>query len=247
MADLLIIQFKRLNRQKLIYLYFVVMTSYILSNGIQLTSKGADEAGGYYAGGMFPIYCVQCHIDIIGPLFLAFICAFLISGERAAGMFKQPLLAGISKKELITVKTFCVIVVAFTCFLFTILLSAVITYIFWKNQLFTNIFECFLRFLLLAIPHITISLFWVLLSLYIPNIPGMLCASLIILLVNNLFSQFFEKYISAINFMYYFYAFSGYNGIPLKQDVITTGIIVNTITAFLFIVLITRRMKHITL
>lgn len=43
----------------------------------------------------------------------------------------------------------------------------------------------------------------------------MMCASLIILLVNNLLSQFFGSYISFIDFMYYLYAFSGYNGMEL--------------------------------
>ena len=49
---------------------------------------------------------------------------------------------------------------------------------------------------------------------------GMMCASLIILLVNNLFSQFFGSYISFIDFMYYLYAFSGYNGMELTGKMI---------------------------
>ncbi len=192
MTDLLKIQFKRLNQLKLVYLYAAVMAAYILSNGISFMKEGAEEAGGYYAGGMFVSDCICCYIDIVGPLFLALICAVLISSERSAGMFKQPLLTGISKMELIMAKTMSVITVAFACFLFTILFSTVVGCFFWGNEVFENASECLLRFWLLALPHITISLFWVFLSLYM-NLPGMLCASLIILLINNLFSQFFWK------------------------------------------------------
>lgn len=61
----------------------------------------------------------------------------------------------------------------------------------------------------------------------------MLCASLIILLVNNLFSQFFGAYISYFDFMYYLYAFSGYNGAELAGRIILSGILVSVITGII--------------
>ena len=91
---LLNIQFARLKRQKILYLFFVVMAVIIISNALQ-----EDNGMGYYAGGKFPTMCMQSYIDIVGTLFLSFISAVLICGEKASGMFRQPLLNGVSKKR----------------------------------------------------------------------------------------------------------------------------------------------------
>lgn len=101
--------------------------------------------------------------------------------------------------------------------------------------------------LLLIFPQTTMVLFFVLLSLYMSNISSMMCASLIILLVNNLFSQFFGNYISFIDFMYYLYAFSGYNGIELTDKMIVSGIAVNIITAIILVYGINRRTNSMTM
>lgn len=100
-TELLKIQLKRLNRQKLLYLYLVIMGALVISNGFQCADSSTNTGMEYYAGGNFPILCMQSHIDMIGPLFFSFICAVLISGERASGMFKQPLLNGVSKKATV--------------------------------------------------------------------------------------------------------------------------------------------------
>ena len=99
---LLNIQFARLKRQKILYLFFVVMAVIIISNALQEDSGTANFAAGYYAGGKFPTMCMQSYIDIVGTLFLSFISAVLICGEKASGMFRQPLLNGVSKKQLCT-------------------------------------------------------------------------------------------------------------------------------------------------
>ena len=78
-------------------------------------------------------------------------------------------------------------------------------------------------------------------------ISGMLCASLIILLVNNLFSQFLGAYLSYFNFMYYLYAFSGYNGAELTGKITLSGVLVNLITGTLFIYDIRRRTDRMIL
>ena len=75
----------------------------------------------------------------------------------------------------------------------------------------------------------------------------MMCASLIILLLNNLFSQFWGNYVSFIDFMYYLYAFSGYNGIALETDRIALGIAVNIVTGVILFYGIIRRTNHMTL
>ena len=75
----------------------------------------------------------------------------------------------------------------------------------------------------------------------------MMCASLIILLVNNLFSQFFGSYISFIDFMYYLYAFSGYNGMELTGNMIVLGIIVNFVTGIILVYGINRRTDRMTM
>lgn len=135
---LLNIQFARLKRQKIVYLFLVVITVIIISNAIQcadssennsmannemesysmpndsmlnnskdsnsmlndsMESNSMENYGmGYYAGGKFPTMCMQSYIDIVGTLFLGFISAVLICGEKASGMFAQPLLNGVSKK-----------------------------------------------------------------------------------------------------------------------------------------------------
>lgn len=78
-------------------------------------------------------------------------------------------------------------------------------------------------------------------------IAGMLCASLIILLVNNPFSQFLGAYLSYFNFMYYLYAFSGYNGAELTGKITLSGVLVNLITGTQLIYGIRRRTDRMIL
>lgn len=244
---LLNIQFARLKRQKILYLFFVVMALIIISNALQEDSGTANFAAGYYAGGKFPTMCMQSYIDIVGTLFLSFISAVLICGEKASGMFRQPLLNGVSKKQLLIAKTVSIFTVALICFLFVAIVSIITGFFLWGSHIFDNAQECFLQILLLAFPQITLVLFLVLLSLYMSNISSMMCASLIILLVNNLFSQFFGDYISLIDFMYYLYAFSGYNGIELTGKMIVLGVIVNIVTGIILVYGISRRTNSMTM
>lgn len=233
---LLNIQFARLKRQKILYLFFVVMAVIIISNALQ-----EDNGMGYYAGGKFPTMCMQSYIDIVGTLFLSFISAVLICGEKASGMFRQPLLNGVSKKQLLIAKTISISTVALICFLFVVIVSIITGFFLWGSHIFDHAQEYLLQMLLLAFPQITMVLFLVLLSLYMSNISSMMCASLIILLVNNLFSQFFGSYISFVGFMYYLYVFSGYNGMELTGKMIVLGIAVNVITGIILVYGISRR------
>lgn len=241
---LLNIQFARLKRQKILYLFFVVMTVIIIFNALQCAGGPEDNGMGYYAGGKFPIMCMQSYIDIVGTLFLSFISAMLICGEKASGMFKQPLLNGVSKKQLLIAKTVSIYTVALICFLFVAIVSIGTGYILWGSNIFDNAQEYFLQMLLLVFPQTTMVLFLVLLSLYMSNTSSMMCASLIILLINNLFSQFFGSYVSFIDFMYYLYAFSGYNGIELTGKMIVLGIAVNIVTEIILVYGISRRINN---
>ncbi len=244
-TGLLRIQFARIKRQKILYLYFAVMAVMFVSKALQCMKNPGEDAMGYYAGGRFPTFCMQTYIDIIGPLFLSFICAVLISGERVNGMLKQPLLSGASKKQLLTAKTVSILAVAGICFLFVVLSSAGIGFWFWGSHVFGYAREYLPQMLLLIVPQITMVLFMVFLSLHMSNIPSMMCASLIILLVNNLFSQFFGDYAAFVDFMYYLYAFSGYNGIELKSGSIVLGILVNLVTGIVLVCGIDRRIKNL--
>lgn len=243
-TELVKIQLKRLNRQKLFYLYFVIMAALAISNAFQCTDNSANTGMEYYAGGNFPILCIQSHIDIIGPLFLSFICAVLISGERANGMFKQPLLNGISKKQLLMAKIVSILIAALVCYLFVVLFSNGVGFWFWGNHVFDHAPKCFLQILLLAVTQVMMVLFLVFLSLHMSNISSMMCVSLIILLINNLFSQFFGQYLSFVDFMYYLYAFSEYNGRMLNTNVILLGLIVNFATGIILVYGIARRTNH---
>ncbi|MDE6529490.1 MAG: ABC transporter permease [Lachnospiraceae bacterium] len=244
---LLNIQFARLKRQKILYLFFIVMAVIIISNALQCAGSSEDNGMGYYAGGRFPTMCMQSYIDIIGTLFLSFISAVLICGERASGMFRQPLLNGISRKQLLLAKTVSIFTVALICFLFVIIFSIGTGFLLWENHIFDHAQEYFLQMLLLGFPQTTLVLFLVFLSLYISNISSMMCASLIILLVNNLFSQFFGGYISFIDFMYYLYAFSGYNGLELTSKIIVLGITVNIVTGVILVYGISKRTNNMTM
>ena len=182
------IQFARLKRQKIIYLFFVVMAVIIISNALgcadSLEDSGtANFAAGYYAGSKFPTMCMQSYIDIVGTLFLSFISAVLICGEKASGMFRQPLLNGVSKKQLLIAKTVSIFTVALICFLFVVIVSIVTGFFLWGSHIFDHAQEYLLQMLLLAFPQITMVLFLVLLSLYMSNISSMMCASLIILCI----------------------------------------------------------------
>lgn len=249
---LLGIQFARLKRQKILYLFLTVMAAIIISNALGCAGSLENSSMEiftieYYAGGRFPTMCMQSYIDIIGTLFLGFVSAVLICGEKANGMFMQPLLNGVSKKQLLIAKTVSILIVASICFLFVVIFSIGTGFLLWGNHIFDNAQECFLQMLLLVFPQATMVLFFVFLSLYMPNISSMMCASLIILLVNNLFSQFFGSYISFIDFMYYLYAFSGYNGAILSSRIIVLGIIVNVATGIILIYGISRRTNNMAM
>lgn len=244
---LLSIQFIRLKRQKIVYLFFIVMAAIIISNAFQCAGASEDNGYGYYAGGRFPIMCMQSYIDIIGALFLSLISAVLICGERADGMFRQPLLNGVSKKQLLLAKTVSIFTIALICFLFVTVFSIGTGFLLWGNHIFDHAQEYFLQMLLLAFPQTTMVLFLVFLSLYMFNISSMMCTSLIILLVNNLFSQFFGRYILYIDFMYYLYAFSEYNGVALTSRSIVLGITVNIVTGIMFVYGISKRTNHMTM
>lgn len=235
---LLNIQFARLKRQKILHLFFVVMTAMILFNALQCSKDNGME---YYAGANFPTMCMQSYIDIVGTLFLSFISAVLICGEMASGMFRQLLLNGVSKKQLLIAKTVSIFTVALICFLFVALASIATGYFLWGGPVLEQAQTYLLQMLLLIFPQTTMVLFFTLLSLYMSNISSMMCASLIILLVNNLFSQFFGSYILFIDFMYYLYAFCGYNGIELTGKTIAIGIAVNIITGMILVSGIRRR------
>lgn len=244
---LLYIQFARLKRQKILYLFLVVMTVIIISNAFQCAGSSEDNGMGYYAGGRFPTMCMQSYIDLVGTLFLSFISAVLICGEKASGMFRQPLLNGISKRQLMVAKTVSIFTVALICFMFVAIVSVGTGFFLWGSHIFDHAQEYFLQMLLLVFPQAALVLFLVFLSLYMSNISGMMCASLIILLVNNLFSQFFGKYISYIDFMYYLYAFSGYNGVELTGKMIVSGVAVNIITGMILVYGIDRRINSMAM
>lgn len=242
---LLSIQYTRLKKQKILYLFFIVMTAMIISNAFQCAGSLEDNGMGYYAGGRFPTMCMQSYIDIIGTLFVSFISAVLICGERANGMFRQPLLNGATKKQLFIAKIVSIFTTAMICFLFVVIVSIGTGFFLWGSHIFDHAQECFLQMLLLVFPQTTMVLFFVLLSLYMSNISSMMCASLIVLLVNNLFSQFFGKYILFIDFMYYLYVFCGYNGMELTGKMIVSGIAVNIITGLILVYGINRRANSI--
>lgn len=230
MGNFIRLQFARIRRNHIIAIYFVIRILFIISGAMTIVKNPADAYIQYYAEGLFPIYCIQSHIDIVGPIFVAFVCAIIVSGEFSNGMFKQPLLNGISKMELAISKIFSLVIIAIICFLFSILCSYVVGFIVWGNNIFSEFNYCIQRFCLLLLPHITLCFFLFLLALYMRNIPSMMCASLIILLVNNLFSQFFSKFLIKTDFMYYFYAFSEYNGIQVTKSMIMNGILLNIVT-----------------
>lgn len=244
---LLDIQFARLKRQKIVYLFFAVMAVMIISNAFQCAGSSEEPGMAYYAGGRFPIMCMQSYIDIIGTLFLSFISAVLICGEKASGMFKQPLLNGISKKQLFIAKTVSIFMIALISFIFVATVSIGMGFVLWGSHIFDYVQEVFLQMLLLVFPLATMVLFFVFLSLYMSNIPSMMCASLIILLVNNLLGQFFGRYVSLFDFMYYLYAFSGYNGLELTSRMIALGVAVNIITGIILVYGISRRANSMTM
>lgn len=247
MGNFIRFQFARIRRNHMITIYFVIRILFIISAAITIVKNPDDPYIQYYAEGLFPIYCIQTHIDIVGPIFVAFVCAILVSGEFSNGMFKQPLLNGISKIELAFSKIFSLVIITIICFLFSILFSYVVGFIMWGNSIFSKFNYCIQRFCLLLLPHITLCVFLFLLALYMRNIPSMMCTSLIILLVNNLFSQFFSKFLIKTDFMYYFYAFSEYNGIQVTKSMIVNGIWVNVVSLVIFFYWIESKMKKLSI
>ena len=66
-------------------------------------------------------------------------------------------------------------------------------------------------------------------------------------MINNLFSQFFGQYLSFVDFMYYLYAFSEYNGMMLNANVIVLGLIVNVVTEIILVYGIVKRTNRMVM
>lgn len=150
-------------------------------------------------------------------------------------------------RQLLLAKIISILIVALACFLFVILFSTILGFSVWGSGVFEHMKHCLLQIVLLILPQITMVLFFVFISLYMSNISSMMCISLILLLVNNLFSQFFERYISFVDFMYYLYPFSEYNGMMLSANTIMVGVIVNVITMLLLSNGMMKRIHHMAM
>ena len=151
------------------------------------------------------------------------------------------------KKQLLVAKIASILIAALVCFLFVVIFSHGVGFLFWGKQIFNHAPKCFLQIVLLAVIQVTMVLFLVFLSLHMKNISSMMCASLIILLMNNLFSQFFGQYLSVVDFMYYLYAFSEYNGMMLSTNVIVLGLLVNVVTGIILVYGIVRRTNRMVM
>jgi hypothetical protein len=85
---------------------------------------------------------------------------------------------------------------------------------------------------------------FVLLSLYTPNTAVTMCAAFLILLADNLVSQFFVSAVSKFSYLYYAYAYCGFNGSSIEPWMIPRGLLICLVTGAVFYALAYRRMRR---
>ncbi len=243
MKRLLKFQFERTIRQKAIWGYMAAMLLMIISNGISLQNP-ENNFHLIHSGGNFPISALQNQATMIGPLFFALVTAFSINGERTSGVFKQPLLNGISRFQLLNCKIINIAaMMAATIFLLE-LLSVAVGFLMWGNAIFDSLANCFFHIGLTIAPLVVHCVGFVLLSLYTPNTAVTMCASFLILLADNLVSQFFAPAVSNFSYMYYAYAYCGFNANPIEPWMIPKGLMICLVTGVAFYMLAYRRMRR---
>jgi len=234
------IHFSRIIRFKALWIYLLGMLAMTIGSGIGLSNESAEAFSSQnYAGEKFPIYVMQGQIVLIQPLFMGLIAAYLVNHEKSIGMLKQSILHGKTKIQLINSK---MTVLIFASLLFVIIFfisSVLIGKFIWHNiSLIEIVKKCAFQYLLVLIPLSTLSIGLILLTLYTTKMAFTIGIVLFLLLMDSLVNQFFAPVISRFSFMYYIYAYSTYNSIPLESWMISRGITICIISAILFYILI---------
>lgn len=239
MYQLTKMQFSRVIRLKALWIYLLGMLAMTIGSGIELANAPAgDVLSEIYSGEKFPIYVMQSQIVLIQPLFMGLIAAYLVNYEKSVGMLKQSILHGKTKIQLINSKIIIMIVTSLifvTIFFISSVLIAVFT---WKVSLIGAVIQCAYQYLLVFIPLITLSIGLVLLTLYTSNMAFTIGIVLFLVLLDSLVNQFFVSVVSKFSFMYYIYAYSTYNSIPIESWMISRGITICILTAVLFYILL---------
>ena len=243
MKRLLKLQLARTIKQKALWCYLAAMLLIIISNSISLQDPENDFHL-IHSGGGFPISALQNQATMIGPLFFALITAFSINGERTSGTLKQPLLIGISRFQLLNCKIINIVTMMASTILLMECLSIAVGFLVWGNAVFDSLANCFLHIGLTVVPLAVHCLGFVLLSLYTPNTAVTMCASFLILLTDNLVSQFFAPAVSNFSYMYYAYAYCGFNANPIEPWMIPKGLLICLVTGVAFYMLAYRRMHR---
>ena len=246
MINLMKLQFTRTTKHKAVWVYLVAMTLILISNSLSLQNPD-DVFHHIYSGGKFPISALQSQASMVAPLFFALVAAFSVNGEKTSGVFKQPLLSGITKTQLLNCKLLNIVLVMFASVLLMGIASFVIGFAAWGSSIFDNLLLCFLHIGLTMIPLTVSCMGFILLALYTPNAAVTMCAAFFILLADNLVSQFFVSVVSNFSYMYYAYAYSGFNAQSIEMWMISKGLTISLITGVVFYFLAYRRIYRMPL
>lgn len=241
MYKLLELQFIRTIRQKALWVYLLAIFIMILSGCLSYLKDPLNEFALFYAGAKFPIYALQTQVTTAGPLFFVLIAAFSVNAEKTSGMFKQPLLSGITKIQLLNCKILNLVAIMTISILLMEGLSYLVGYVAWGNEIFSELVSSVQNILLTLIPMTTSCVGFILLTLYTPNIAVTMCVAFIIFLADNLASQFFVKIVEKFSYLYYVYAYSLFNAKPLESWMIPKGLAISLITGIIFYLLAFRK------
>ncbi len=239
MKQLICFQLRRIIRQKAFWIFLIGMLVMTINSAIELRRNLEDFYAVTYGGGLFPIYIMQGQIVLIMPLFMSIIVAYLVNGERTSGMLKQPLLQGITKRELLDSKIIVLIITSFVFITILLLSSYIVSMSAWGSGVLAreNVLRCLIQYALVLIPFVTLSIFLILLSLYTANAAATIGVMLFIVLFDSLLNQFFISVISKVSFLYYIYAYSSYNNTVLENWMIFRGILICLVTAIILYLL----------
>lgn len=251
MKELCIVEIKRLLRQKFIYLFlfgFSVATfaySYLLTTPELYDMLNINPTEASYD--RFPEFMMRFYAITVGPLFMSFITSLYINEDKMAGMLKQPLLHGKTRKDILSCKFIAL------CGLSIFMMIAIycITYFFgylkWGSELFTSPqFSITLqKYVLVTISLVTMEVLTILISLYSKNSVILIGVMFCILMIDNLVCMNMKGFSNLFLFNYSTYYYLMINNENAEAIFKLKGIVYDLIYLLLFYYIANRKMEKI--
>lgn len=239
------VRLKQFGRSKFVRIYYLVMLALSFYFAIQFKAGLSD---GYSPAG-FPQYLRFWIFLLFTPFVIAVLSGIQINNERNSGMLRQTVLHGNTREQYLNVNIALLSGFAISTIFFLHLTGFVAGLLtFGAGALDTEIIlHTLLQDVLLVFPVTSMTVGFVLITLYTADIVMTTALSMFILLFDNLINQFFRDIVCKFWFPYYLYAYAEMNRHPIEGWMIPQGIILCIISGIVMYLLALRKIKKMEL